>query len=73
MKSKKSWNCYCGNYYTDRWRFLYFMGCLIEKGQMVQNGKILVISLSDDEEQVFNQIVKWLSDKLNCSAVALES
>lgn len=35
MKSKKSWNCYCGNYYTDRWRFLYFMGCLIEKGQMV--------------------------------------
>lgn len=34
--------------------------------------KILVISLSDNEEKVFNQTVKWLSDKLNCSAVVLE-
>nr|WP_236733114.1 winged helix-turn-helix domain-containing protein [Clostridioides difficile] len=35
-------------------------------------GKILVISLSENEEQIFTQTVKWLSDKLNCSAVVLE-
>lgn len=39
---------------------------------MIWNGKILVVSLSDNEEQIFNQTVKWLSDKLNCSTVVLE-
>lgn len=39
---------------------------------MILNGKILIVSLSDNEESIFNQIVKWLSDKLNCSAVVLE-
>ena len=39
---------------------------------MVKYGKILVVSLSDNEEQIFKQTVKWLSDKLNCSAVVLE-
>jgi len=31
-----------------------------------------VVSISDDEEQIFNQTIKWLSDKFNCSAVVLE-
>lgn len=39
---------------------------------MVKYGKILVVSLSDNEEQIFNQTIKWLSDKLDCSAVVLE-
>ncbi|MDN9460447.1 winged helix-turn-helix domain-containing protein [Clostridioides difficile] len=40
--------------------------------EVLSYGKILVISLSDNDEQIFNQTVKWLSDKLNCSAVVLE-
>lgn len=39
---------------------------------MVKYGKILVVSLSDNEEQIFNQTIKWLSDKLNTSAIILE-
>ena len=39
---------------------------------MIWNGKILVVSISDNEEQIFNQTVKWLSNKLNCSTVVLE-
>lgn len=35
-------------------------------------GKIIVISLSENEKQIFTQTVRWLSDKFNCSAVVLE-
>ncbi|HBG7071624.1 winged helix family transcriptional regulator [Clostridioides difficile] len=44
----------------------------IKQKEVLSYGKILVISLSENEEQIFTQTVKWLSDKLNCSAVVLE-
>ncbi len=34
--------------------------------------KILVVSFKDDEEQLFQQTVEWLSDKLNCTPTFIE-
>lgn len=36
------------------------------------NGEILIIKFSDEEEQTFQQITKWLSSKLSCTSASFQ-